>query len=222
MGMGIIARDPDAGAEPAADWPLEEYGFVPDPDREYTTAEVRALNAANPLFTPRFECVDGVLLVTPAPTGGHQTAGERLFYRLTAYCEAHFPDGVPGLPPCDINWGKREKLMQPDVYVAPRAMRRAVNAARSSVKGWRQITHLLLVVEVLSPKTASADRGIKRRAYQQEGVPVYWIVDERARAVEVWTPDATGARVERERLVWHPEGAAVSFELAPAELFRPV
>jgi Uma2 family endonuclease len=129
---------------------------------------------------------------------------------------------VPGLPPCDINWGKRTKLMQPDVYVAPRAMRRAVNAARSSVEGWQQITHLLLVVEVLSPKTASNDRGIKRRAYQQEGVPVYWIVDERAQAVEVWTPDASEPRMERERLVWHPDGAPVPFELGLAELFRPL
>ncbi|MBK7925483.1 MAG: Uma2 family endonuclease [Gemmatimonadetes bacterium] len=50
--------------------------------------------------------------------------------------------------------------------------------------------HLLLVIEVLSPSTARADRFTKRRRYQEARVPLYWIVDPERAQVEVWTPDA--------------------------------
>lgn len=200
----------------------QELGFVPDRRRRYTTAEVRALNAANPRSWPFFECVAGRLLVTPAARVTHSLVAQRLTHALLSYCEAHFPDGVLGSPPADVSWGGREHTVQPDVFVMPRDMARAASEEQSSVRGWRKITHLLLVAEVLSRGTASNDRGIKRELYQRQRVPLYWIVDVRERAVEAWTPDAAEARVERERLVWHPEGAAVPFELALAQLFRPV
>ena len=41
-------------------------------------------------------------------------------------------------------------------------------------------------MEVLSPSTASRDRGIKRRLYERLGVPQYWIVDPVAEAIDVW------------------------------------
>jgi Uma2 family endonuclease len=40
-----------------------------------------------------------------------------------------------------------------------------------------------LVVEILSPSTASTDRGEKKAIYEQNGVTEYWIVDLRARRV---------------------------------------
>jgi Uma2 family endonuclease len=39
-----------------------------------------------------------------------------------------------------------------------------------------------LVVEVLSQKTASQDRGEKKAIYERNGVREYWLVDPRARA----------------------------------------
>ncbi len=42
-----------------------------------------------------------------------------------------------------------------------------------------------LVVEVLSPTNWLYDRREKLQAYQQAGVPEYWIVDYRARTVEI-------------------------------------
>jgi len=44
-----------------------------------------------------------------------------------------------------------------------------------------------LVVEVLSPSNWLYDRREKLLAYQQAGVPEYWIVDTRSRTVEVRT-----------------------------------
>ena len=41
-----------------------------------------------------------------------------------------------------------------------------------------------LVVEVLSPSTATMDLGRKRDLYAEHGVPFYWIVDIAARTIE--------------------------------------
>ncbi|MEZ4773443.1 MAG: Uma2 family endonuclease [Bacteroidia bacterium] len=47
-----------------------------------------------------------------------------------------------------------------------------------------------LAIEVLSPKTAINDRGIKFEDYRAHGVLEYWIVDPIARSVEQYRLDA--------------------------------
>lgn len=220
---GAVPSPPPRRRRERAPGGFRAYGFVPDREREYTADEVRALNAANPRYWPRFECVGGRLLVTPAPGHGHQKVVERLFLALGLYCREHFPDGVAKLSPADISWGGSEHTVQPDVYVVPREEERAAmrQPDEPAAVAWREIRHLLLAVEVWSPGTAGNDRGPKRELYQRQRVPLYWIVDGRGQVVEEWTPDAAEARVERGRLVWRPEGAAVPFELALATLFAP-
>ncbi|HEX5438422.1 MAG TPA: Uma2 family endonuclease, partial [Gemmatimonadaceae bacterium] len=113
----------------------------------------------------------------------------------------------------DISWGYK-KLVQPDVFVVP------LEEARKPE--WTAVRHLLLAVEVLSPGSVRGDREVKRRLYQREGVPAYWIIDADARAAEVWTPDAREAHIEREVLAWHPAGASAPLILPLAELFEPI
>jgi Uma2 family endonuclease len=161
----------------------------------------------------RYEVVYGELLVTPAPRAWHQMLVLRLAAALQAYLERSPGIGVPFVSPADISWGE-DVLLQPDVFVAP------VEQAR--VLEWSAIRDLLLVAEVLSPSTPRHDRFTKRRRYQEAGVPLYWIVDGDARQVEVWTPKDTFPRLERDRLVWQPEGAGVPFTLALQELFRAI
>ena len=43
-----------------------------------------------------------------------------------------------------------------------------------------------LVMEILSPSTAKADRLVKLNKYQQAGVPEYWIVSPQERNVTVF------------------------------------
>ena len=71
---------------------------------------------------------------------------------------------------------------------------------------------LLLAAEVLSLSSQRADRGRKRLLYQRT-VPLYWIVDLDARAVESWLPDSSEPTILRDRLEWHPSGAATAFTL---------
>jgi Uma2 family endonuclease len=53
-------------------------------------------------------------------------------------------------------------------------------------------------------------------------VPLYWIIDGDGRQVEVWTPADAFPRIERDRLVWQPEGAVAPFTLSLQELFRAI
>lgn len=105
-------------------------------------------------------------------------------------------------------------LVQPDVFV--------VDISQARTLDWTRFQRLLLVAEVLSPSSVRSDRFLKRRRYQEAGVPVYWIVDGDTRGVEVWTPDMRFPIMERERLVWYPTGAATPSSVDLRELFRPV
>ena len=44
-----------------------------------------------------------------------------------------------------------------------------------------------LVVEILSSSTAAIDRGEKKDVYERSGVPEYWLIDPRARTLQVFT-----------------------------------
>jgi Uma2 family endonuclease len=175
----------------------------------YTAEMVQAL----PQDGNKYETVYGELLVTPAPRLTHQLVVTRLGQVLANYLDVN-PVGQGFAAAADISWGP-DILVQPDVFVAEiQEMRRS--------RSWRDVRTLLLVIEVLSPSTTRYDRFTKRRLYQQEGVPLFWVVDADARQVEVWTRDAAFPTVERERVIWHPEASTEPFTLELASLFRPI
>lgn len=174
----------------------------------YTAAMVRAL----PEDGNRYEVVYGELIVTPAPRPWHEFIQTRLLVALDTYLK-RYPVGQVLGSRADISWGP-DVLVSPDVFVVPPEQARTLD--------WSRMLDLMLVAEVLSPSSARYDRILKRRRYQEAAIPLYWIVDGDERQVEVWTPADAFPRIEQERLVWHPEGAAEAFSLPLAELFRPV
>lgn len=111
----------------------------------------------------RYELVDGVLVVTPAPGFAHQRGVINLVVALEKVVPA---DLVVLVAPFDWVVGPRT-LFQPDLLVARRA---DVGPAR--------LEHApLLAVEVLSPSTRLIDSGLKRAAFARAGVASYWLVD---------------------------------------------
>jgi len=73
------------------------------------------------------------------------------------------------------------------------------------------------VVEVLSPATASVDRGRKMRMFARYAVPEYWIVDPVRREVEVHGLEAGNYRdILRAR-----PGGSVRSVLLPDLAFDP-
>jgi Uma2 family endonuclease len=117
----------------------------------------------------RYELLDGELLVTPSPRVRHQNVAGELYHLL----RLAVPAGLRLLPaPMDVRFGPRRQL-QPDLLVVHDEGLDAVRV--ESVP--------LLVVEILSPGTRARDQVTKRRAYEQEGVASYWIVDPKKPAL---------------------------------------
>ena len=174
----------------------------------YTAEMVRGL----PDDGNRYEAVHGELLVTPAPRAWHQIILARLFRALDEYLRRN-PVGHVLWSPADISWSP-DTLVQPDLFVVPMEELRTLD--------WARMRRLLLVVEVVSPTTARADRFTKRRLYQEAGIPAYWIVDPDQQLVEAWTPNTALPAIARERVEWLLPGATEPFVLFVAELFRAV
>jgi Uma2 family endonuclease len=174
----------------------------------YSADMVRAL----PDDGQRYEVVHGELLVTPAPRAWHQRLAFRLGVVLDEYARRE-SIGTVWLSPADISWSE-DDLVQPDVFVTPLEEARTLD--------WKRMRTLLLAIEVLSPSTARADRFTKRRRYQEAAVPLYWVVDGEAHAVEVWTAEARRPVVERERISWHPAWASAPLTIELEELFRAI
>src|SRR5689334_14410232 len=171
--------------------------------RHWTAREVRQLIAESPFATPRYELVDGELLVTPSPTWPHQRAVQLLVRELSMYLKTE-PIGHVSMSPFDVE-PEPELIVQPDVFVLPIAeSRRLLREMPARV--------VLLAVEVLSPSSSRHDRVTKRRAYQRH-VPEYWIVDLDARLIERWAPHDERPQVITQTLVWHPADTVTSFEL---------
>jgi Uma2 family endonuclease len=164
---------------------------MPAQQTEWTADMARAL----PDDGKRYEVLDGELFVTPSPRLPHQLVVGSLFVALDAYVRAHSL-GLALMSPADIEFSPR-RLVQPDVFVAP-------FTAQGPPRDWRDISSLLVAIEVLSASTARADRQRKRRIYQSEGVPEYWIVDSDARVVERWRPEDERPEIIADVLEWHP------------------
>lgn len=161
--------------------------------RRFTAADL----ATMPDDGLRYEVVRGELLVTPAPFPPHQKIVTRLMLLVGQYLGSHGLADQLRTSPADITLGP-DTLVQPDLLVADTAM-------ADRTRSWTDVTELFLVIEVLSPSTARADRLLKRLDYQAYGIPQYWIVDGDERQVEVWTPEAQAPDIARDRLVWrHP------------------
>ncbi len=174
----------------------------------YTADMVRALpNDGN-----RYEVVYGELLVTPAPRPWHGIIQSRLLVAIATYLGRQ-PVGEVFGSRADISWGP-DVLVSPDVFV--------VTIEQARTLEWSQMRDLLLVAEVLGPSSGKHDRFIKRRRYQEAGIPLYWIVDADEEQVEIWTPADSFPRFERDQVIWHPSGAREAFSLSLGELFRPI
>lgn len=80
-----------------------------------------------------------------------------------------------------------------------------------------------LVVEVISPSTASRDRGIKLERYRHFGVPHYWIVDPENRSIEVWQLSAGASEPAvhgpGDSVTWDPGVGPEALEMPLKDVF---
>lgn len=179
------------------------------PAKHWTAAELEQI----PDDRNRYEIIDGELFVSPSPALNHQELAAQFFERLRAYVAEH-RIGTAVFAPADVTFSD-DTVVIPDVFVAP-----LVDGRRP--QHWEEVRRLLLAVEVLSPSTARTDRTIKRRRYQRENVPEYWVVDGDARIVERWRPDDTRPEIVSEQLAWQSDPATPPLVIDVARLFEDV
>ena len=181
--------------------------------RRWTRPEVDRLIDERPGYTPRYELVDGELLVTPAPSRRHQRIILRLVLLLEPYVTKH-KLGEVFLGPAELPLVTGERY-EPDLFVIP-----LVGGRRAPED--LELMPAVLICEALSPGSARHDRLIKRNAFRRNGVPDYWIIDGDAEVFEVWRPGDERPAVVDERLVWRPAGAPGPFELDVREFFASI
>jgi Uma2 family endonuclease len=181
--------------------------------RRWTAREVRQLISDAPLATPRYELVDGELLVTPGPGRYHQRAVVELIVALSAYLRVELVGHVL-TSPSDVEL-EPEFITQPDIFVVPMAEWRRLASDDQTIR------ELLLAIEVLSPSSSRHDRVRKRPLYQRH-VPDYWIVDLDARLFERWKPGDERPELLAETLTWLPAGAATPFTLDLPPFFAAI
>jgi Uma2 family endonuclease len=110
----------------------------------------------------RYELLDGVLIVSPRPRVLHQEVATELTVQLRAACPPELRV-IPG-PAVQLT---RLTEFDPDIVVI----------RQENVLDVKLAEPPLLIVEVRSPSTALIDLNRKQAAYQEFGVPSYWIVD---------------------------------------------
>lgn len=127
----------------------------------------------------RYEVIDGVLHMTPPPAIPHQTSSGNLAFEMTDHARRHNLGRIL-FAPIGVRLPSQPVPFEPDIVF--------VSTARKSIIGKQYIEGVPdLVVEILSPGNWLYERQEKFRVYQEAGVPEYWIVDYRARTVEVFS-----------------------------------
>jgi Uma2 family endonuclease len=136
-----------------------------------------------------YEVIEGELLVTPAPNIIHQRISRRLFVRLVAFVESQGAGEVLAAP-TDVILSEHN-VVQPDILFVARNRLEIMDPV-GGVRGAPD-----LVIEILSPGTASRDQVVKRKLYAKYGVREYWVVDPAARAVEILAEAPEGLETRR-------------------------
>ena len=180
--------------------------------RHWTVADVRAL-IDETRHWPRYELLEGELLVTPAPVPRHQLAVSELLLLVGTYCKRE-GIGIALTSPADIELAP-ESIMQPDLFVVPDA-----TFPEGEALEWPQVKELLLAVEVLSSSSIRQDRITKREFYLANHVDEYWIVDLDARIFERWTPERSTPDLRRDDVTWLPRGAVAPLVIDVQEFFQ--
>lgn len=127
----------------------------------------------------RYEIIEGVLYVVNAPSITHQytvmkIAGQLDHFVTTAKL------GMVLTAPVEVHLAEATKPVQPDVLFI-----RTEQQPTAGAKFFAGVPDL--IVEVISPSSIRTDRHIKFDTYERYGVAEYWLVDPKARSVEVHT-----------------------------------
>lgn len=121
------------------------------------------------------EKIDGIIY-DMSPSGGfaHGQLNGNIYHLL----RKQLKDSI-----CAVSMENLDLYLSDDEYVIPDVM---LICDRNQVKRDKYRGVPKFIVETLSPSTAFKDRTVKMRAYAKLGVDEYWIVEPKAKSVEVY------------------------------------
>ncbi len=165
--MSMISDEQEITTVTPADW------VIGPPQGGWTYGAYAAL----PDDGCRYEIVQGVLVMSPAPTPEHQSVLGEIYSYLREHIQLT-GRGLVYMGPLDVELSERN-VFQPDVLVVLKEHR----------DGFRR-KHFVgvpdLAVEIISPSSATYDRLTKYETYQRAGIPEYWLVNTTRHTVEVF------------------------------------
>ena len=140
----------------------------------------------------RYELLDGVLLVTPAPEFRHELIVSRIACLLMQGVQVPghavvCTRGAVSFPP--------GTQLEPDILVVP--MREPIP------EKWKELRDYWLAVEVYSRSSRIYDHDFKRENYHRLGVSEVWLVDRVERTVEI-SRRIGESEIVRDAIVWLP------------------
>jgi Uma2 family endonuclease len=138
----VVMTTAEPWPEPGQLFTVDDLGRMPDDGR-------------------RYEVVDGVLVVSPAPRIPHQEVSSELLVQLRQAC----PAGLSAISAPGVRMSDDTELI-PDLVVIP----------RDQLNGRRVTRPPLLVVEIQSPSTALFDLNTKKAVYERFSIGSYWVV----------------------------------------------
>ena len=160
MGVSVKPHSGSGGRprlmqKPALKFTYRDYALLPEGDRR--------------------ELIDGDFYVAAAPSIKHQIIALNIGVALRAFVRDRGA-GIVLTAPTDVVFSNVD-VVQPDVLFVSDQHRGIVT--EDNIQGAPD-----LVIEVLSPSTASHDRELKLRLYARFGVVEYWIVDPHNETVQ--------------------------------------
>ncbi|GAA2270437.1 MULTISPECIES: Uma2 family endonuclease [Kitasatospora] len=130
------------------------------------------LEAFLALDTPegfKAELIEGEIVVTPPPDGGHETAIGRIVRQVFRLCAD------------DIDFAPGKGLIVPDGRYIPDGTFTEADAMLGQ-ESWSKPEGVLMVMEVTSSRPGK-DREAKRKGYAAAGIPLYLLVDRQANRI---------------------------------------
>lgn len=162
----------------------------------------------------RWEIIDGVVYdMSPAPSRWHQKISGDLFAKIHAQladspCEVyHAPLDVRLTEIANAEDDDITTVVQPDIVVV---------CEQEKLDDRGCIGAPDLVVEILSPATASKDLKVKRDLYEKHGVKEYWIVHPLDKFFMVYTLDEN--RLYQKSAIFTEDDIISSSAVAPVRI----
>ncbi len=159
---------------------------VINPNVRFTYQDYKSLPES---MEKRYELLQGDLIMVPAPSVLHQRVSRNLEYRLLQFVREQGLGQVFDSP-IDVVLGQENEreVVPPDIVFISHDREHFIHD--DEIRGAPD-----LVVEILSPGTEERDKGYKKGLYARYGVCEYWIIDPKARMVEVYTQNREGFRL---------------------------